>query len=186
MAAGDRRTFSRTQKQPLRDPPNVICAGSVVRHDSLVATGLWPAYMRAEESGRPTGPWLQLVSIQELISSSTKRGNAIAAGSRTNRVANLESGCFLRIHFNKFGAIPAGAERPIDDVTKHGSRSGNDHDVASSAIEKIFNSFQFVPRQLFTEPDHAWAHACAATRTARDILVFSEVAAIDLNRPFVG
>jgi hypothetical protein len=28
MAAGGRRTFSRTQKQPLRDPPNGICAGS--------------------------------------------------------------------------------------------------------------------------------------------------------------
>ena len=28
MAAGGRRTFSRTQKQPLRDPPNAICAGS--------------------------------------------------------------------------------------------------------------------------------------------------------------
>ena len=30
MAVGGRRTFSQTQKQPLRDPPNVICAGSAV------------------------------------------------------------------------------------------------------------------------------------------------------------
>jgi len=31
MAAGGKRTFSQTQKQPLRDPPNAICAGSVAR-----------------------------------------------------------------------------------------------------------------------------------------------------------
>ena len=70
------------------------------------------------------------------------------------------------------GAILAGAERPIDDVTKRGSRSGNDHDVASSAIEKIFNSFQFVLRQLFTEPHHPWPEKRVAVWTARDILIF--------------
>ena len=31
MAAGGRRTFSQMQKQPLRDPPNAICAGSARR-----------------------------------------------------------------------------------------------------------------------------------------------------------
>ena len=35
MVAGGRRTFLRMQKQPLRDPPNAICAGSVVRFSFL-------------------------------------------------------------------------------------------------------------------------------------------------------
>ena len=63
------------------------------------------------------------------------------------------------------------AQRPIDDVTKRGSRSGDDHDVASSAIEKIFNSFQFVPRQLFTEPNDARPHERSALRTSRNAVL---------------
>src|SRR5207248_6379381 len=62
-------------------------------------------------------------------------------------------------------------ERPIDDVTKRGSRSGDDHDVASSVIEKSFNSFQFVPRQLFTEPNHARPHERLAFRAPRNTFV---------------
>ena len=83
------------------------------------------------------------------------RGKAIAAGSRPDCVANRESSV-SSVDPNKFGAIPAAVERPIDDVTKRGSRSGDDYDVARPATEKIFNSFQFVPRQLFTEPHDAW------------------------------
>src|SRR5436309_1114187 len=66
-----------------------------------------------------------------------------------------------------------GPQRPIDDVSKGRGRPGHDHKIASSAIEIIFNSLQFFPRQLLPEPNYAGPHEYATFRTPYkiDILV---------------
>jgi len=72
----------------------------------------------------------------------------------------------------------AGPERPIDDISKSRSGSGDNHNVASSAIEIIFNSLQRVPRQLLAEPDNSRPHqrraVCASCNLLRFPIVFSE------------
>ena len=57
MAAGGRRTFLRMQKQPLRDPPNAICAG-LVRVEKA---------MRGRIAFRKHCPWPKLCAIVALF-----------------------------------------------------------------------------------------------------------------------
>src|SRR5437899_1554487 len=72
----------------------------------------------------------------------------------------------------RIAATTAGPQRPIDDVSKSRRRSGNDHKVASSAIEIIFNSLQFVPRQLLAEPDDSRPHERGALCASWNLLPF--------------
>ena len=78
---------------------------------------------------------------------------------------------FLGIHFDQFAAVTIGPERPINDVSER--RGGPDYDdnVARSAIEKIFNSLQFAPRQLFAEPDNTRAHDRITLQTSGHFFV---------------
>jgi hypothetical protein len=69
--------------------------------------------------------------------------------------SKLREGCFLGIHFDELAALAASPNRPIDDVSKGRGCPSNDHKIAGSTSEIIFNSLQFVPRQLLAEPHPA-------------------------------
>src|SRR5262249_38380986 len=98
---------------------------------------------------------LQRISISQLINDTRQRDRSRFAHEP---VRKAHERLHFGIHFDKFGAITARSQRPIDDVPESRGRSRYDHNVASSAVEKIFNSLQFAPRQLLTEPDDARAH----------------------------
>ena len=122
------------------------------------------------------------------------RGNAIAAGSRTNRVANRESG--VSSGFTSMSSPPAsaGPQRPIDDISKRRSGSGDNHNVASSADRDKFStrciSFQGSCSPNQTTPGRMsashFAHlgttfpsscSCSDRAPARDLLDETKIAA---------
>ena len=111
---------------------------------------------------------LQRTSIGQLINNSRQRdrGRLAHEACRKSRERRL-----LGIYFDQFAAITARPQRPIDDVPER--RGGPDYDdnVARSAIEKIFNSLQFAPRQLFAEPDNTRAHDRITLQTSGHFFV---------------
>jgi len=111
---------------------------------------------------------LQRTSIGQLINNSRQRdrGRLAHEACRKSRERRL-----LGIYFDQFAAITIGPERPINDVSER--RGGPDYDdnVARSAIEKIFNSLQFAPRQLFAEPDNTRAHDRITLQTSGHFFV---------------
>jgi len=111
---------------------------------------------------------LQRTSIGQLINNSRQRdrGRLAHEACRKSRERRL-----LGIYFDQFAAITARPQRSIDDVPERRGGPDYDHDVAKSAIEKIFNSLQFVPRQLFTEPDNARAHDRITLQTSGHFFV---------------
>src|SRR5437762_3445183 len=119
---------------------------------------------------------LQRTSIGQLINNSRQRdrGRLAHQACRKSRERRL-----VGIDFNESPTIATRPQRPIDDVPESRRRSHYDHNVASSAVEKIFNSLQFAPLQLFTEPDNTRAHERAAFSTFWNLLsllvVFSEI-----------
>src|SRR5439155_17539019 len=112
---------------------------------------------------------LQRTSIGQLINNSRQRdrGRLAHEACRKSRERRL-----LGIYFDQFAAITARPERPIDDVPERRGGPDYDHDVAKSAIEKIFNSLHFAPRQLFTEPDNARPHERRAVCASWNFLPF--------------
>src|SRR5207249_6278058 len=119
---------------------------------------------------------LQRTSIGQLINNSRQRDRCRLAheACRKSRERRLPG-----IDFNEFPTIATRPQRPINDVPEGCGCSGDNDNVASSAVEKSFNSLHFVPRQLFTEPDNTRAHERAAFSTFWNLLslvvVFSEI-----------
>ena len=77
------------------------------------------------------------------------------------------------------------SQRPISDVTKKRSRSGDNDQIAIVGGNKIFHNADFCQVQLFTEPNHPRSHERAAFRTLRQtavvMLVISFVLLLAIN-----